>query len=1641
MLSEVQADIIAKAFKIILGEPSQGTIAYIKCLNPQLIRVLPATPKFNIPGWKHYGVIDIDHSEINKGLIPADYAVEIRETKKDAVLLLIDITSAGPGMDGIYSAAREIGEKEFFDVAIKEAYKIIPHGFHKFCERAVSKARRIGGQKTISPWRIFEFYTNCKDSNSISSSLTLIGLWPINFYSKPDVNDIDKSIRLLERLLLQTSSNTTVESRVDGLILTDPTAQQRSDLVKFVRDSTNLPLLDSLVRLAAKPHLWLNNLKPGIFDQDTLQKIEIVSWRGQNNNPLRWTGLTVIDDNRLRFILDPSESLARNKSKLEVRWKGLPDELKKGSAEYSVTIMSGEEELAEKRISHAGKNPQKCAFTNDDFSLEEGAKFEAVVRIRAIGNDEIEVITEDFLLLFGDAPEKTKSSSGSIVRALVEGAIAIESKSDFIAAGSNKQSFGRDSKGFITFRYQNKNAKVYRSSLLLKIDDDWLNNNGAIGRWEVPVRNDGSLAGEIKFIPLLAAPSSSVFERLHKASLELSQHVSSGQGLMGMIHGFNKSIEEYINAWLAAIDINEPGLALVNTLEVKSLSGNTVGLIVLPSHPLRLAWHHAYDQLIIHFRYEENIGFKKVQDICKSIDGAYFPAFLPGLLAGESFVFGDTLGFYTVAMVSDKDREPKASIAILAKTLSDGKEELAPSIGQTTSNTLAKEISRYILLHSDYKIIHLHALRPGDGMTIGRSMGTALDIMRNDMQDSEETEEENRINDIGFVLDLYPSEQKAGITGKFFSSIAERKRAGAGYLQEDGWMLQNYSRKGHITLPRLSWAKREYPEPQTSAHLSVAFDTFDSQVICSPISLFEANTPLEVYGLSASLARDFSFSPQPVWRTYLSPNLEGEKHPAGRVLSERIIKVNNAVMKATSRNIGSSLESWPLLRTEIPSDKEDSIRILHKLSDWVITIDRNAGVEYFDSPREKSEIYEAYIIDCVPEREDLGFLQMVTSTSNFDEVVNLLDSTLAEMGLSSSPRNCLFLLNELKALSGRFAMRLAGSGKQSQEMIALAMTHANCRKHVRDNQNWYSLNEGFFIPLDDVPDLLGTSKENSAETDNSKADLLFVTASRRGGLQFAFVEIKFRRYLKTARSIDLVTTIYQQLSNSRKRWESLYGSDVSPLEKSIRRSWLARILQFYANKGRRHYLSEDAYQQIIKEIGRMVRDGERYTFPTFPEPTISDRGYVFCPEYNAEMPSKASYEGEPLVLLFGAHQMPDPPAGASLFIKRQTEGKKIYNLREEVKTGEKSPKINGQTDMNNEANQTQPCHREAMIKLGIVTAGQEQIEWKVAIKSNPHLMMVGLPGMGKTTSLINICLQMVKYGINPIVFSYHNDIDEKLSSKLGNEIQLVNYDGLGFNPLQVVSDNPIGHIDNISMLRDIFASIFPDLGDIQLGRLREALKQSYLDKGWGDKDADRHHLVLPSFQAFYDILKANSKDKAGKGLLTRLGELDDYGFFQKTEGRHSLLDVNKPTLITIHKTQNEVLQQAFATFVLHNLYQQMFIRGIQSNITHAIIFDEAHRAARLKLIPSMAKECRKYGISFVLASQEVKDFDQSLFNAVANYLVLRLNENDAKIVAKLIAPSDQVNRYTDRVKQMPKYHALFFCEAMNRATSIELNSI
>lgn len=114
-----------------------------------------------------------------------------------------------------------------------------------------------------------------------------------------------------------------------------------------------------------------------------------------------------------------------------------------------------------------------------------------------------------------------------------------------------------------------------------------------------------------------------------------------------------------------------------------------------------------------------------------------------------------------------------------------------------------------------------------------------------------------------------------------------------------------------------------------------------------------------------------------------------------------------------------------------------------------------------------------------------------------------------------------------------------------------------------------------------------------------------------------------------------------------------------------------------------------------------------------------------------------------------------------------------------------------------------------------------------------------------------------------------------------------------------------------------------------------------------------------------------------------------------------------------------------ACFVLLNLYQNMHLRGPQGGFSHAIVFDEAHRASRLKLIPTMAKECRKFGISLIVASQAAKDFPPPLYEAISNYLIMRVMDADAKVLVRNTLGTKDAERVVDRLKQLKDYTGAF----------------
>ncbi len=1637
--------LLREAFERLLGKAAPGSVAYVRCLHADIALGLAGNPQFVLDAWKIAAVTD--RADRSSRRITADQAVEWREDKADPLLLLVDVDNAGAGMDGIYSAAREVSEDALFGASLRLAHERLPHGCKGFADAARRKARHTSRNQSLSPWREFAYLCRAKaGQHLLGEALPEIGLWPVATDEVLDIGDLDRSARLVERLLPRVANRQSPEARVVALRLPESQTDEARRLARFLNEAERFSRLDALQRLEAEEELWINRLRPGVFETQSLRSIEWLLWRGKSGKLLAWSGLMDNRDQRPELPLNSNSDDSNIRARLEVRWKTDPAQLAKGAADYLVQIKAGNDVLAERPVSHQQKNFQQCVFTQDDFGeLDENSRFEAQAVIRALAGDGGEesdspfrAESEDFILSFSEHPTVTKNSSGRVhpTLALAVVDIAPDEQAFQQIAGdiANPQTFSRDKKGFIACRFNNKTARVLCPDLLVDLKSSWVQQAGAPGRWRQRVRADGSTAGPPEFV-LMATGTESNGQRFKQASRAFMGWLAkSSLGPLAVLYLDQKPVVDYVNAATAWWGSVGPDSALIHTLEVLGLSGQRYGLIVLPIHPLRVAWQQGFDLLAHRHRYEGGEPGARVAKLLGGLSGAHYPAMLPGIDGSEAFVFADSLGFHAVAMTAADDPEPKATVALLSRLLaggdSDDEESVAPTIGRSAADLLGGEIASYLTLHPDYRRVRVHALRPGDAKPAARALGKGLrEVEKAEGAGDDAVEavrpEEHRKH--AFELELYPADAGRRLCGQFLSTTAERRRSGAGFVPEDDrWLLESVRRPGGVTLPRLHWSRRAQAIPETPAHLALAFDLLSSRIECRK-AVDLPNGSLEVHGLALAPERRFDPAPVPHWLTVVPSAPEGDKHPAGRVLSERLVKASTAILRLVCRQRGGKEDEWPVLVTEVNADQEEILTRLHHLCDWVVSVDRHAGVEYFDSPRDLPRPYDAYLIDCVPERDDLGFLQLITSTSSLDEVRRLLEDTLGEMGLSASPANCKLLLYSLKALSGRLALRLTNAGNTVAEMVALALVQNHCVHAQESDEGWISLREGFFVPLDDVPELLQSLGDKPDES-VARADLLYVSVARKGGgLRLGFVEVKFRRYLKTARSADVLDGIETQLKTSEERWERLYGEETTLLEKSVLRARLARVLRFYLKKARRHTLGSSAYERLSSELDRLARDAARYELVAIADQPRARIGFVLCPEYKAATPARIDQSALAEIWLFGPDALRPPPARTDPL--QQAVEASVARSAQQTDGSESSSSV--ATQPLPEPVAPTPSTGDAHIVLGHETSSDEPISWRVNIKGNPHLLIVGLPGMGKTTCLIHICRQFIQAGIAPIVFSYHEDIDEKLGSALSGAIRTVSYAGLGFNPLQVVSTSPLAYVDNVAMLRDIFAAIFPDLGDVQLGRIREALKQSYADQGWTASSSGG----IPAFRAFHDLLKADAK--TDKKALLRLNELADYGFFEATSGAASLLESPMPALVQIHATQNELLQRAFASFVLQNLYQAMFRRGTQERITHAVVFDEAHRAARLKLIPTMAKECRKYGLSLIVASQEVKDFDDSMFTAIASYLALRTSESDARKMAKIFAPSDKLTLFTDRVKQTEKYRGWFSSEG--RRAPIQVN--
>lgn len=250
---------------------------------------------------------------------------------------------------------------------------------------------------------------------------------------------------------------------------------------------------------------------------------------------------------------------------------------------------------------------------------------------------------------------------------------------------------------------------------------------------------------------------------------------------------------------------------------------------------------------------------------------------------------------------------------------------------------------------------------------------------------------------------------------------------------------------------------------------------------------------------------------------------------------------------------------------------------------------------------------------------------------------------------------------------------------------------------------------------------------------------------------------------------------------------------------------------------------------------------------------------------------------------------------------------------------------------------------------------------------------------------------------------------------------------------------PHGWMDNVFEVREIFGAVFPDFGDLQIAEIRNRLIQAYKECGYQENET-AEDLAPPPFRRAYDSMRSDSAGQTRlKHILARFDTLFLRNVFRDAPDQAGVDELAAgTTVLDIHGVGTDQNQLAAAGFFLHKVCKDMFVRGEHPRLRRVLVFDEAHRAAKLGLPGGMMQECRKFGIGMVVSSQRISDFRRQVIKTVGSHLVLKVNHPDAKLLASLPTGLEGRDAVLRKLLDLPKFHVWFRSEEHQPYTEVRL---
>lgn len=1462
------------------------------------------------------------------------------------------------------------------------------------------------------------------------------------------------------------STLSALDELADKLQLDTQANSLRENVVSFLR-----------TRNVAATQVWLHEI---LADETVRPKLNFAKWKFKDSpdegnvevhiNPLRDPKTGEVVDG---FRDDAGNLIASTTTPIKLKWKTYPSNAPNIGHFVLLIVRDSDDdagaELLRKTIKNNRRTETRARVTLKDIELAEGETCAAKVIVQARDRSGVILSSDESepFWIEGSNQEGVESGKKKVNK------IRNRAEAFFLSAHRSRNKMEVDSEGWeegkrpLLYRLKLKNRDIYHillNPVLHGIELKNIIDPMTGGAWDANLLNRGSIElADLKPVPVAVSGLTKfdAFIQTRKALfVKLQEKDPNSVVEVFDLREFKAEVASYCEAYVAVLDevrtkleaattdgqINNilnasHKLSRLDTIHLKTGDSNSIDELVLlaPTHPIKMLWVLQYQQVL--FSWAEKLDGVSESEVAAMVSREAHEQILslniPPAIAfknDEIYINSDNLDLYWSILPRGTTTDVRKSVSSLMRLL--GFKLNQGEITVITAPQIADRIWRYLKHHPYVTTLRINVINPGDGL-----------LVLNAIREIQKLDEFGNLNyDVAFYAD-----QRYEIMGSAFDEMTEGATVADGSPPEvDEDLLQPNK---NPLFPKLTFSKRKVTEVDwrdtdlREAHITILVDRFSTKVLtrhtqpppgsfCLHNLLAEYRADFDVKGDSAT------------WSRKVVPNQTSELI-AGDTCSQYLFQAIDGLTRlaACYYDWGNSLDRVPAIQLELSDTDKHLINYIHEHSDWVFTIDRNFGIEYFDNPRTGGGAVRSYLIDYTPEFLDGVGHRLIISTFWLSEIEGIISDGLKKMGIPGTGFQAAQILDVLKSISGRLALKLINNPKDAKEIIGLALTRLLL-------QDAGELKIGILIPVDSHIDLFAEHKRASddASLRLQRSDLIHVSV-KNGNLVFRLIEVKYRSGAGGAgEDAILKDAIASKNEDTQKVFQARFvpRADKDRLDRELQNKELANLLRFYMDRSRRHGLLENTAEgtNALLEAIRDVEDGNF-------DIVFEKAGFIY---HTAGLSKSAdTYKGnevfvvgrERILNLLGIEEEPPdvpsapagPPPSPPTPIKPTTTAAPIPKTPPSAK--ESKPPEQLSTPRSAKSLQVSPDAVSAIdtpkpitatsydlrLPLGKNTDNGKSVFWDPIVTTpkkltNQHILIVGKSGAGKTQTASAFLWELTKAGVPSIIFDFQGEyISGKLTNAEGKTFLectgarvLDAADGINVNPLEIPLDphssKKQNYVKVVYQVANSLARIF-GLGEIQHAILRDAINQAFVAAGFVPNNKDTWQQPAPNFSVVWTILKQMEEEIGGnvRNLNLRVQPLFETGvFLENTDPRGFEAILEETHVLRLSNLATPELMVAVSRFALQKLYADMLAKGPTTEMRVFAVVDEAHKLSYEETLTELIREARKYGVGILLASQSVKDFDRVVFDMVGTKIALQLEGDDAKVMAENLGLVDKRDR-------------------------------